>query len=144
MALPFHPEAGTIVICDFRGFVEPEIVKKRPAIVISPRSRHGSRLSTIVPLSTSTPLKPECWHYLLDLNPPLPPPFDAPQCWVKGNMLYTVSHDRLDLPHKKDPSGKREYIKHLISAKDLKTIRNCTIYGLGVDRLTVATPGSTL
>jgi uncharacterized protein YifN (PemK superfamily) len=144
MPLPFYPDAGTIVICDFRGFVEPEIVKRRPALVISPRSRHGARLSTVVPLSTTAPHKPEKWHFLLDLNPTLPPPFNAPQCWVKGDMVYTVSHDRLDLPHQKDACGKREYVKRVISAKDLMTIRACIIYGLGVERLTVGTPSSTL
>lgn len=33
MAIQIHPESGTIVICDFKGFVPPEMVKRRPAML---------------------------------------------------------------------------------------------------------------
>jgi uncharacterized protein YifN (PemK superfamily) len=29
MSLPYHPKQGTIVICDFKGFVPPEMVKRK-------------------------------------------------------------------------------------------------------------------
>ena len=35
--IPYHPEIGTVVICDFNGYIPPEMVKRRPAIVISPK-----------------------------------------------------------------------------------------------------------
>jgi len=28
MAIQYHPEQGTIVVCDFDGFVAPEMVKR--------------------------------------------------------------------------------------------------------------------
>jgi len=42
MSIKFNPEQGLIVICDFKGFVPPEMVKRRPAVVISPRLRQRS------------------------------------------------------------------------------------------------------
>ena len=55
--LTFHPKPGTLLICDFdRGFKAPEMVKKRPVVVISPRRRKSTpQLCTVVPLSSSAP-----------------------------------------------------------------------------------------
>lgn len=40
MALRFHPKPGTILMCDFdTGFQVPEMVKKRPVIVLSPKRK---------------------------------------------------------------------------------------------------------
>lgn len=133
MSLPFNPMPGTIVICDFRGFVPPEMVKRRPAIVVSPRLRRRDRLCTVVPISTTPPNRVEDYHHLLKMVPPLPRPFDADTCWVKADMLYTVSYDRLDLPHEKNPCGKRIYITRLIPAEDLREIRQCILFGLGLN-----------
>ena len=133
MSLPFDPRPGTIVICDFRGFVAPEMVKPRPAVVVSPKLRRRDRLCTIVPLSTSTPSKIEDYHFLLTIDPPLPWPFDSPTCWVKGDMLYTVSYERLNLPHQKPQGGKRCYIQIEISNGDLQKIRRCIQFGLGIN-----------
>jgi mRNA interferase MazF len=54
MSLPYHPKQGTIVICDFKGFVSPEMVKRRPAVIVSPRLRKREGLCTIVPLYYAT------------------------------------------------------------------------------------------
>jgi mRNA interferase MazF len=55
MSLTFHPDAGTIVICDYStGFQPPEMVKVRPVVVVSPR-RRGSQLVTVVPISRGKP-----------------------------------------------------------------------------------------
>jgi len=136
MALPFHPLPGTIVICDFNGFIVPEMVKRRPAIVVSPRLRGRTNLCTIVPLSTTPPGKVEPYHYLLRLDPPLPRPFDATACWAKGDMLYTVSYDRLNLPHERNPSGGRIYITRIIPPDDLSALRKGILFGLGISILT--------
>lgn len=133
MPLPFNPMPGTIVICDFRGFVPPEMVKRRPAIVVSPRFRGRGNLCTIVPMSTTPPRRVEAYHHLLNMSPPLPRPFDSDVCWVKADMLYTVSYDRLDLPHEKDGCGKRVYITRIISANDLQKVRQCILCGLGLN-----------
>ncbi len=55
--LTFHPKPDTLLICDFdRGFKAPEMVKKRPVVVISPRRRKSTpQLCTVVPLSSSAP-----------------------------------------------------------------------------------------
>jgi len=39
MSIPFVPNAGTVLMCDFSGFVPPEMTKVRHVVVISPRSR---------------------------------------------------------------------------------------------------------
>ncbi|BDU77566.1 type II toxin-antitoxin system PemK/MazF family toxin [Mesoterricola sediminis] len=132
MALPFDPKPGTIVICDFRGFIAPEMVKPRPAIVVSPKFRRREKLCTIVPLSTTDPRKVEPYHHLLTLDPPLPYPFDSPTCWVKGDLLYTVSYERLDLPHKREPYSRRTFITRIIGEDDLEKIRICIQHGLGI------------
>lgn len=132
MALPFDPKPGTIVICDFRGFIPPEMVKPRPAIVVSPKFRRRQGLCTIVPLSTTPPQRVEPYHHFLTIDPPLPYPFDAPSSWVKGDLLYTVSYGRLDLPHERQPFSKRVFVTRMISQDDLEKIRICIQHGLGI------------
>ena len=137
MAIHFHPEPGTIVICDFTGFKYPEMVKRRPAVVISPRVRQRGGLCTIVPLSTTTPLRVAPFHFKLHINPGLPHPFNSPFHWVKADMIYTVSFERLFLLHNgKDKSGKRIYIERVIDEADLVKIRQCILHGLGMTALT--------
>lgn len=93
MSLTFHPDRGTIVICDYStGFRPPEMVKVRPVVVISPR-RRTSQLATVVPLSSSRPSPAEPWHY--ELPPGAYPPARGPM-WAKCDMLATVALVRLD------------------------------------------------
>lgn len=137
MAITIHPEPGTIVICDFAGFRPPEMVKRRPAVVISPRLRNRRGLCSVVPLSTTDPWPPMPFHYRLAVAPPLPAPYDEPHHWVKGDMIATVSFDRLFLPcGGKDASGKRLYDVRVIDDADLREIRACVLHGLGLSALT--------
>ena len=137
MSLPFHPEQGLIVICDFKGFVPPEMVKRRPAVVISPRLRQRSGLCSIVPLSTTPPTPIMAFHHKLYVEPPLPEPYDAKFHWVKADMIYTVSLERLTMPHVgKNLNGKRIYIQHVIDKSDLIKIQQCVLHGLGLTALT--------
>lgn len=133
MSLSFHPKQGTIVICDFVGLISPEMVKRRPVVIVSPRFRGRDQLCTVVPLS-KTPPEPEMpYHYKLYVNPTLPAPYAAPYHWVKGDMLYTLSLARLDLPFDgKTSSGKRNYITRVISPIDLLSIQQCISKGLGI------------
>ena len=55
MPLRFFPRAGQVFVCDFTSFKEPEMTKKRPVIVISPRLPYRSDIVTVVPLSTTPP-----------------------------------------------------------------------------------------
>ncbi|MDP1639165.1 MAG: type II toxin-antitoxin system PemK/MazF family toxin [Candidatus Nitrotoga sp.] len=115
MALKFNPSIGAIVGCDFAGLKVPEMTKRRPVIIISPRLRDRSNLCTIVPLSTTAPSNVMPYHYKLCLNPPLPAPYNNSICWVKGDMIYTLSMDRMHaLSHAKDENGKRVYDYRII------------------------------
>jgi uncharacterized protein YifN (PemK superfamily) len=137
MSIPYHPEQGTILICDFKGFVEPEMVKRRPVIVISPRLRQRGKLCAIVPLSTSTPSQIMPYHYKLHTDPELPEPYNEKYHWVKADMIYTVSFDRLSLPFiGKDLSGKRIYDVRVIDKSDLIKIQHCILHGIGLTALT--------
>ncbi len=52
MALKFAPKMGTIILVNFdKGFVPPEMVKKRLAVVISPTIKERGKLVTVVPLT---------------------------------------------------------------------------------------------
>lgn len=137
MALKFHPEQGTIVICDFKGFVPPEMVKRRPAVVVSPRLRHRGGLCAIVPLSTTPPEPIMAYHHKLYIEPPLPEPYNAHFHWVKADMIATVSFERLTLPFDgKNNTGKRLYDLRVIDKADLIKIQQAMLHGLGLTALT--------
>jgi uncharacterized protein YifN (PemK superfamily) len=137
MTIQYHPEIGTILICDFDGFKEPEMIKRRPVVVISPNFKSRNRLCTVVPMSTSEPKKIEAYHYRLHTIPALPYPFTSPSHWVKADMIYTVSFDRLSLMFsKKDNTGKRIYDQRVIDAADLIKIREAVLHGIGLTNLT--------
>ncbi|QQG36900.1 MAG: type II toxin-antitoxin system PemK/MazF family toxin [Micavibrio aeruginosavorus] len=49
MSIAEHPNKGSILLCDFNhGFVAPEMVKRRPVIVISPKIHGRVGLCTVV------------------------------------------------------------------------------------------------
>lgn len=94
MTITFHPKAGAVLICDFDGFKSPEMVKKRPVIVVSHYQLNKKGLCTVIPLSTTRPNPVEAHHYQLMGSYP----FIHPQktTWVKCDMIYRVSFSRLD------------------------------------------------
>jgi mRNA interferase MazF len=136
--LKFHPKTGTIVLCDYNtGFAPPEMTKRRPALVISPQFKRRNNLCTIVPFSTTAPEPIMPYHYLLHLNPTLPPPYNSQKQWVKADMLATVSFKRLSLPFSgKGIDGKREYIKRVVDRHDFKSIQKAILNAIGLNRLT--------
>ncbi len=79
MALTFQPRPGTVVMCDFAGYVVPEMVKVRPVVVIA-RNRKNRHLVTVVPLSTTVPNNMEDHHHQLRTNPL--PGKEAVVCWA--------------------------------------------------------------
>ena len=137
MAIPYQPEPGTIVICDYsNGFMPPEMVKRRPAVIISPRLRKRDGLCTIVPFSTVRPNQIMPYHHRLFIDPLLPPPYNQKTQWVKADMLATVSFKRLILPFKKKgPDGKREYDIRVIDDADFLKIKVCVLNALGMAHL---------
>jgi uncharacterized protein YifN (PemK superfamily) len=139
MAINEHPSTGTILICDFsRGFVIPEMVKRRPVVVVSPKISHRPKLCTVVPLSTEPPQFKMPYHYDMGaIDPALPAPWHEGPNWIKGDMVYSVSFDRLDLIRLgKDKSGKRMYRYDTVSGEQLRQIRVCILSALGLAALT--------
>jgi len=50
-------------MCDFTGFKPPEMVKKRPVVILSPRYRRRTGLCIVVPFSTVEPELIEPHHH---------------------------------------------------------------------------------
>lgn len=93
MALKIHPKAGMVLHCDFRGYILPEIVKRRPVVIVSPNHLNRPGLFTVVPLSTTAP-SPVCpYHYRLKGNPI---PGEAAVVWAKCDLVASVCLERLD------------------------------------------------
>lgn len=138
MALKFHPNPGAVLLCDYQtGFVAPEMVKVRPVVVITPRLRNRASLCTVVPLSTTAPEHIEAYHCEIRLIPKLPSPYDSESCWVKADMLATVSHDRLS-PIKvgKDRFNNRVYYNTLLKSEVLRQIQRSVLWALNLGHLT--------
>jgi mRNA interferase MazF len=137
MPIKFHPEPGTILACDFAGLREPEMTKRRPVVVISPRLRTRPGLCAVVPMSTTDPRPVAAYHYRLHTAPRLPAPYSADHHWVKCDMVYTVCFDRLArLFVGKDAAGKRIYDERVVDTADLRAIRIAVLHGLGLSGLT--------
>lgn len=126
MALAFQPKDGAIVMCDFKGLVEPEMVKTRPVIVIR-KHRHNSKLVIVVPLSTTAP--PALKDYHVELPSSLG---DSGSCWAKCDMVYTLSIERLDRIKRKDRSGNRHYVTLYAAAEQLTEVRTAVRSALGL------------
>ena len=136
--LTFHPPKGQLLVCDFTGLKQPEMVKRRPVVVISPRQRSGPKLAIVVPLSTSQPARIMPHHHLLQLSPEqqMPRPFEGSAKWVKGDMLYTMSFDRLSRPCSgKDPhTGHRIYPSLVLTKAQMECVERCVLAAIGVFR----------
>lgn len=114
----------SVIMCDFRGYEEPEMVKKRPVVVIA-RNRHNGKLVTVVPLSSTN----------LSFGG-LPPqngenPYRTSRTSMSGkcDMTATVGLARLD---RYKPKGRDRCIP-IISEEDFQAVKqplprhsNCT------------------
>ena len=130
ISIKLHPDQGEILICDFSGTIPPEIWKKRPVVVLTPRLRRVNRLLTVVPLSTTAPSPVQLWHTRVVVN--LPSPYNSPLVWVKGDSLMTVSYDRLSpLRAGKDQYGKRIYPRVVLDTDSMHKVWDCVLHGLG-------------
>lgn len=138
MGIHEHPDKGTVLICDFdQGFVEPEMVKPRPVIVISPKIVARPKLLTVVPLSTTPPEQIMPYHCELKLPFAIPPPFDSETHWLKGDMINAVSFDRVNLIRLgKDTQGKRRYLMQTVGDDILRQVTRCVLHGVGLSVLT--------
>ena len=124
--LPFHPHAGTVLVADFRGFTAPELTKKRPVIVISPRLPYRSGLVTIVPISTTAPRSMVPYVCRLSKNYA---PWGEPdvETWAKCDLVMNVGLARLEA-FKVD---RRKFVSPRLSPEDLAAVRQAVLAGLG-------------
>ncbi|WP_425501045.1 type II toxin-antitoxin system PemK/MazF family toxin [Skermanella pratensis] len=128
-----HPAPGTIVRVDLNeGFREPEMGKRRPAIVLSPPIPGRSSLCTIVPLSTSPPRIILSRHMQITLNPPLPPPYSEPTMWLKGDIVLTVGFHRLRFLFSRGEDGGYVVDKRLLDTVTMDRVKACVRAGIGV------------
>lgn len=138
MGIQYPPPIGSVLRCDFvaavsntiRGFSPPEMVKRRPVIVLSTPS---PRLCIVVPTSTTQPKSIKPFHCRIEWDPLLPRPFNTSNySWVKGDHLYTVSFERLDLFRiGQDPSGKRIYDYRILDGDRMAKVQAAVLAGLG-------------
>jgi len=136
MGLKYSPYVGQILMCDFHGMKEPEMTKRRPVIVLR-ASRYGPKLATIACLSTSEPKPSQQYHLKMD-NALLPNIdfFQDKETWLKGDMIYTVSHERLDLIKLgRLDGGKRQYFQQKLSRDHMREVYTCVLHGINLGGL---------
>lgn len=130
MPITFHPNPGTVLICDFAtGFQPPEMVKRRHIVVMSPRRRHHSGLCLVVPFSTVMPYPIERFHHVIPIG--AYPFFDpAKDTWAKGDMVTCVAFHRLD---RVILNGR--YVTPRLRAEDFAAIQRAVLAALDIAAL---------
>jgi uncharacterized protein YifN (PemK superfamily) len=138
MPIKEHPALGAMLLCDYGdGFKLPEMCKRRPVVVISPRIISRPFLCTVVALSTDPPDKVMPYNCQIDLRPRLPPPWKSDGVWVKGDMVNAVGFHRLDLFRLgKNRSGGRIYLYEPLNDDLLRQVRVCILRAMGLSELT--------
>ncbi len=129
-------QAGTVHYLDFDAFepVEPEMVKSRPVVVVSPRNRREDELVIVVPISSSPPNSFKKFTVRLrhkDLDD---------DSWAKCDMPTTVSVHRLRPMRQPRYPGQNAPIPNVqISGSQLRQVREALIRSVGamevLDRL---------
>ncbi len=114
--IQFHPKKGAVLMCDFRGHEIPEIVKKRPVVVITPRLPYRNDLATVVPLSTTPP--EHHVDYVVKLDGYYGNDPEKPQQYAKCDLVCSVSFKRLD----RIKIGYRKYVTPELSIQDLNAV----------------------
>jgi uncharacterized protein YifN (PemK superfamily) len=127
MPLRYQPQEGSVLICDFRGYEVPEMIKVRPVVVIR-KHRTNSLLVTVVPLSTTAP---DC---VLDHHLKLTSHLQGASsiCWAKCDMVATVSLSRLDRIKTRDRQGKRIYLISQLATDEFFAIKAAVRSALGL------------
>ena len=130
MPIQFYPRAGQILICDFSGFKEPEMVKPRPVIIVSPKLPYRSEIATVVPIST-TPARHDL-PFVVKLSKNYHPlEADDFPCWAKCDMVMNIALWRL----KGFKIGRRKWELPQATAEDLQAVRAGVLHGFGMGHL---------
>lgn len=126
MGLSFVPAPGSIVICDFEGYLRPEMVKKRRVVVVSPVRvfKYATDATAIVvPLSEVEPFPALPWHHMI----PAGRYAGLRTCWAKGDLVAHVGLVRLDrVLHS------RNWIIPALDADDLFAVRRAVAKAIGM------------
>jgi mRNA interferase MazF len=134
----YYPPLGEILLCDYgTQVVPPEMDKRRPVVIVTPRLRRRGELVGVVPLSTTAPDVPDNHHYEFEIDKRLPEPFDSPTMWAKCDMFSVVSRGRLDRFKAGRAHGQRIYLSGKVNADQMRAIRAAMLCGLGLDSLTI-------
>ena len=134
MSIDFHPKPGMVLMCDFStGFKPPEMVKKRPVVVVSKPSQ---QLVTVVPLSTTEPIPIEKCHHEVPSRS-LPKPLRNEKHWAKCDCVTTAAFWRLDRVKAgiHATTGKRIYVTYSVYPEDLVAIQKAILHVLGLSHL---------
>jgi uncharacterized protein YifN (PemK superfamily) len=133
MTVVSHPAPGTVVRIDLsQGFRPPEMVKRRPVIVLSPPIKGRQQLCTVVPLSTKPPRVVLPHHMEISFDPPLPAPYASPTAWLKGDIVLTVAFHRLRLLFDGKQDGQRSYDVRVLEPEVFDRVRECVRAGIGL------------
>jgi len=108
------------------------MVKRRLAIIISPKLKRRHALTTVIPLSKTEPAPVQEWHVRVDLD--VPEPWGPGPRWAKCDMLATVCYDRLNLPYSKHRvTGSRLFHQIELDAETVVRLRRAAAAALGID-----------
>lgn len=121
MPLKYPVKPKTILLCDYDqvGFRPPEMIKRRPVVVLVGSLSGRAGLHTVIPLSGTPSNAKQHYHCKIELAQALPAPFDETTWWVKADMIATLSMNRLDLFRTgRDQYGQRKYLPDLKVSDD--------------------------
>lgn len=113
------------------------MVKRRLAVVLSPRIEARPGLCTVVPLSLTEPDPVMPFHTKISIPFDLPNEWGHRERWIKGDMVNAVGFHRIDLLRMgKDRNGKRIYQTKALPTELFKAVQICTLHGMGFSALT--------
>ena len=69
---------------------------------------------------------------VITFDPVLPQPYDAPEMWVKGDMVLTVAFHRLRLLFQRWNGGQRVYDVRVLEPDVFDQVKQCVRIGLGL------------
>ena len=132
MPLPpgIFPEQRDVWMCDFDGYVRPEMIKHRRVIVVSPRNA-GAGVALVVPVSTTQPRQPRPVHVRLPGDAVYGCFAGTAEVWVKADLVAHVRFDRLSRVR----VNYREIRTVRISRGDFRLVQSAVLRALGLGRL---------
>jgi uncharacterized protein YifN (PemK superfamily) len=126
-----HRASAEALHCDFSGYIPPEMIKRRPVVVLAAHKRNA-KLVAVVPLSTTRPNPVEEYHFQLLRNPLADSAMK--EVWAKCDMVAVVSTQRLELIRtgRRLSNGRREYVTAKIGQEQFDEIRKGVASALGL------------